>query len=213
MAPQMTGQESSGSARRRLIFGFTEAETLPLALALQGFLVFALAFVLSAPSSMEDAAIGAHASADAQPVRKVLEARLPADLLPERIRLPRLPDTDPRQPEERVPEPGRSEQQQPSRSDLGLAALRVESVAFNAPAAVKVALALPGAPDRISPGTVSMARFDGEAYRGAGRRGREGGWSGIDVEGLVGRTGGSCGRGPQPRPPHIVERPMSLPFN
>lgn len=207
MAPQTTGKKGLG---RKQLFGFTEVEVLPLAVALQGLVLFVVAFLLSAPSQSATGASGG-AATTAQPVRTASEARIPADLLPERIPLPRFPSPDERNEKREARKP-QGEKQEASGTGLSLAALRVESVSFDAPAVVEITLALPGAPDRIAPGQISQARFGSEGVGGNGRRGREG-WGGNGVDVFVGRTGGSCGRAQALPPPHIVERTMALPFN
>jgi len=214
MAPETTGKKGPGPREKtygeKTLFGFTKVEVLPLALALQGLVLFVLAFMLSAPPrAAEESAAGVGTTAG--PVRTASQARVPADLLPERIELPRFPSPDARREKHEARAP-KGEKQESSGTGLSLAALRVDSVSYDAIAAVQLAVALPGAPDRIAAGQISQARFTGEGVRGQGPRGREG-WGGVGVEAIVGRTGGSCGRAHQaPPPPHIVERTMALPF-
>lgn len=212
MVPHATGKE--GAEARRGGRSSHSVDLLPLAVALQGLVLFVLAFLLPTPPVGNTGDSGLGARMDRGPVRTTLEARIPADLLPERINLPRFPDPklEPEKQQANSPGQGRSEA---ADTGLALAALRVESVAFDAPVAVRAVLALPGPPDRILPGSISQARFGEEGDRGMGRRGREGGWGdgvGVGAVGIVGRTGGSCGRAAPPPPPHIVERTRSLPL-
>jgi len=212
MVPNPTGKEGAEVRRG----GRTASvELLPLALALQGLMLFVLAFLLPSAPAVDLGDSGLGAMMDRGPVRATSEARIPADLLPERINLPRFPDPKPEPEKPQATSPGEG-REKASGTGLALAALRVESVAFDAPVAVRAVLALPGPPDRIQPGSISQARFGEEGDRGFGRRGREGGWGdgvGVGEIGFVGRTGGSCGRAAAaPPPPHIVERTRSLPL-
>ena len=85
-------------------------------------------------------------------------------------------------------------------------------MAFDAPAAVQVALALPDAPEELIPGAISQARFgDGEGTPGT--RGRKGGRGGIGVSGIGGGMGGSCPRGGSTESSIIIERAFGYPIN
>jgi hypothetical protein len=206
MVPHATGKEGVEVRRDGRV------DLIPLAVALQALALFVLAFVLPAPPATDRGASGLGAGLDRSPVRTTSEARIPADLLPERIELPHFPDPQ-REPEKQQATSLGETRKSAEGTGLALAALRVESVAFDAPVAVRAVLALPGPPDRILPGSISQARFGEEGDRGYGRRGREGGWGGgLGPVGIVGRTGGTCGRAPAPAPPHIVERTRSLPL-
>ncbi len=174
------------------------SDSLPLVVALQGLGLFVLAFLLGAPSSTEQAeedATGFAAFAHSSAVPTVSDSQVPTDLLPEQIRLPRFPNLDELAPK-RQPAPDNQDMQEASNPGVSLAALRVDSVAFDAPEAVKVALALPDAPELLTPGSISQASF-GDGQGRLGRKGREGGggWGGVGISGGGRGRGGACGRG------------------
>ncbi len=209
MASQVTGTTSSitmGSWR--------SSESLPLVVALQGLGLFVLAFLIGAPPSADQVA-GDSASfagyASSESVRTASDSQVPADLLPEQIRLPKFPNQDERAPRQQ-PAPISEDQQEASNPGLNLTALRVDTVAFDAPAAVQVALALPDAPEELIPGAISQARF-GDREGRPGKRGRKGGWGGIGVSGIGRGSGGACGRGGSTGSPIIIERSFGYPIN
>lgn len=209
MASQATGKTSSvtmGSWRK--------SESLPLVVALQGLGLFVLAFLIEAPPSSNPLAgdtVGFAGYASSDSVRMTSDSQVPADLLPEQIRLPKFPNLDARTPRQQ-PAPISEDQQEASNPGLNLTALRVDTVAFDAPAAVQVALALPDAPEELIPGAISQARFgDGEGTPGT--RGRKGGWGGIGVSGIGRGSGGACGRGGSTESPIIIERSFGYPTN
>ncbi len=149
MASQSTGKMSSTTTRswRRL-------DSLPLVVALQGLGLFVLAFLIGAPpptDQVSGSTAGLAGYASSESVRTASDTRVPADLLPEQIRLPKFPNQDERAPRQQ-PAPISEDQQEASNPGLNLSALRVVSVAFDAPAAVQVALALPDAPEELIPG-------------------------------------------------------------
>jgi hypothetical protein len=209
MASQAAGNKSSVAAG-----GWRRSDTLPLVVALQGLGLFVLAFLLGAPPSTDQVAgdtAGFAGLADSQSVRMTSDSQVPADLLPEQIRLPRFPNLDERAPRQQ-PAPISEDEQEASNPGLNLTALRVDTVAFDAPAAVQVALALPDAPEELIPGAISQARF-GDGKGRPGKRGREGGWGGIGVTGIGRGGGGACGRGGSQGSPIIIERSFGYPFN
>ena len=90
MASQTTGKTSSvtmGSWRK--------LESLPLVVALQGLGLFVLAFLIGAPPSSNLLAgdtVGFAGYASSDSVRTTSDSQVPADLLPEQIRLPKFPN-------------------------------------------------------------------------------------------------------------------------
>ena len=200
------GSVTAGSRRNSI-------DTLPLAVALQGLGLFVLAFLIG--GSPTDQAAGGSTGfagyANSELVRMASDSQGPADLLPEQIRLPKFPNLDERAPR-RQPAPSPKDPQEASNPGLNLAALRVDTVAFDAPAAGQVALALPDAPEELIPGAISQARF-GDGSGTPGKRGRKGGWGGIGVSGIGRGSGGACGRGGSSGPPIIIERSFGYPLN
>ena len=195
MASQMTG---SWLAKLR-------KERLPYAVGL-GLGLFLLALLLGAPylqQIQEGIADGDEVAGDS-PARMVSDPRIPADFLPEKLNTPELPDPRERalqeQPEESVKESENTRVIAPV-----LDGLRVDTVSLKTPQAVQVALALPDAPDHITPGIISMRRF-GEGTgrsRATGRR--------------IGGGGGGFGDGPgcHPRRPGSLRdprNPIALPL-
>ena len=131
MASQSTGKMSSTTTRswRRL-------DSLPLVVALQGLGLFVLAFLIGAPpptDQVSGSTAGLAGYASSESVRTASDTRVPADLLPEQIRLPKFPNQDERAPRQQ-PAPISEDQQEASNPGLNLTALRVDSVAFDAPA-------------------------------------------------------------------------------
>jgi hypothetical protein len=174
------------------------SDSLPLAVAFQGLGLFVLAFLLGVPSStdqVEENATGFAAFMHSLTVPTASNSRVPTDLLPEQIRLPRFPNLDDPAPK-RQPAPNHQDMQEASNPGVSLAALRVDSVAFDAPEAVQVALAFPDAPELLTPGSISPASF-GSGQGSPGRKGREGGggWGGVGISGGGRGRGGACGRG------------------
>ena len=209
MASRVTGNMSAitmGSWRK--------SDSLPLVVALQGLGLFVLAFLIGAPPSTDQVArdaAGFAGYASSESVRTASDSQVPADLLPEQIRLPKFPNLDERAPRQQ-PAPISEDQQEASNPGLNLTALRVDTVAFDAPVAVQVALALPDAPEELIPGAISQARFgDGEGR--PGKRGRKGGWGGIGVSGIGRGSGGACGQGGSTGSPIIIERSCGYPIN
>ena len=206
MASQATGKMSS-STKRRL-------DSLPLVVALQGLGLFVLAFLIGAPPTTDQVAgdtAGFAGYTSSASVRTASDSQVPSDLLPEQIRLPKFPNQEERAPRQQ-PAPISNDPQEASNPGLNLTALRVDTVAFDAPAAVQVALALPDAPEELIPGAISQARFgDGEGK--PGKRGRKGGWGGIGVSGIGRGSGGACGRGGSAGSPIIIEQAFGYPIN
>jgi hypothetical protein len=208
MASTVTGETSP--AGRKGWLQTLKSNGFPLMLALQGLGLFVLAFFLGTPGSdtAGDRAQDRGFLTDSQPVRSASETKVPTDLLPEQIRLPEFPDPDELNREQQPPP---STQDEARNNGLSLAALRIDTAAYQTPAPVQVALGLPDAPDQLAPGTISQARFgDGAGKRG--RKGREAGWGGVGVGGVgIGRVGGgTCGRNPA-GPNVIVERRIGFP--
>jgi hypothetical protein len=211
------------SAFRRGGFGelwklLTEENPLPLVVAVQG-----LALVLVALFATSEYSVSNHsgeassvAGIDAnESVPSDWHPELPADLIPKRLPLPRVFEPSP-ETSERIAAREDSEGVEEAVDDDSeglqsrLAAMRVTSVRYHAPVAVKVALGAPEAPAQLSPGTIPLAGFrrgvQKPARRGFGGRGIEG--SGIGIGGF-GIGGGECARGPR-RPPGIIERTRAI---
>ena len=179
-------------------------ENLPLAVALQGLGLFLLAFLLSAPPSqqeVDDSAAGGWL-AEESPARAVSDTLIPADLIPEQLRMPRFPDPS-ELAKQRQPAPSVQESENSAGPSLDMDSLRVDTVSLRAPQVVQAALLLPDAPDQLAPGTISMRRF-GEKGK-SGRTGQRG-WGGI---GGIGVGGEGFGDGPRchPRRPGVLRNP------
>ena len=182
------------------------AENLPVAVALQGLAFCLLAFLLGTPPPHHDtgeAAEGAGWLGDASSAPLVSESQLPTDLHPEQLRLPRFPN-----PKERTlkrqPAPPESGSEVTSGATPTLNALHVDTISYQTPTLVQVALALPDAPDRLVPGMISNRRF-GQGTGNSGRTGRRG-WGGIEGIGI-----GDMGDGPRchPRRPGFLQNPRN----
>jgi hypothetical protein len=180
-------------------------ENLPLIVALQGLGFFLLAFIISTPATRPDregSAMSTGRLTDDASVR-LADTQIPADLIPEQVRLPRFPNPEERTLE-RQPVPSGEESEDSLGATSFMDSLRVDTVAIQSPAVVQVALALPDAPDELAPGGISLTRFgEGTARSGlTGRRGREGmgGFGGIGM-----------GDGPRchPRRPGAMRNPRN----
>ena len=202
-----TNRGSSGSAAMpKREQALLVKDTLPLAMALSSLAILLLAFFVGdvAPSSQATSAAGT-ASGERQPLPPNMARELPADLLPDRIPLPRFPDSS--ELEAPVPDPA---EETPSNAEseidrLVLASLRTESVPTLAPALAQVALVTHDTPGRLTPGTISSASFE----PGLARRTRRG-WGGIGIGGSggglggLGSGGGGCSGAPAGGIPGII---------
>ena len=170
-------------------------ESLPLAIALQGLGLFLLAFFINAPVPQDDSedATAAGRLADDSSVQLASETQIPADLHPEKLRLPRFPNPQERAQQRQPASPEKESEKSPGATST-LNGLRVDTVWLQSPTAVQVALALPEAPDRLEEGMISMRRFDKKGK--SGRTGRRG-WGGI---GGIGVGGIGMGEGPSCHP-------------
>jgi hypothetical protein len=196
---------------------------LPLAVAVQGLALVLLAFLFNAPpqQDVEGDTAGTGWLAEDTPPRLISEPRIPADLHPEQLRLPRFPD--PKQHlRERQPAPPVN----PPIEIRTLGALRVDSVSIQAPTTIQAVLTLPNIPDHLEPGTISLRRFGD----GAGRSGRSDGrgWGGIGGVGVGGVGVGGMGdgdrchpvrpgsltnpRNPISGPPPVIEQTTGYPY-
>lgn len=196
MASKSTG---GWSAKLRVV-------NLPLVVALQALAFCLLAFLLGTPpphQGTEQAAAGGGRPERARPSPWIAESQVPADLHPEQLRLPRFPD-----PKERIirrePAPPDNGSESASGVASALNALRMDTVPYQTPTLVQVALALPDAPDHLAPGMISARRF-GDGLGSSGRRGRRG-WGGIEGIGI-----GDLGDGPRchPRRPGFLRDPRN----
>jgi hypothetical protein len=89
----------------------------------------------------------------------------------------------------------------------------VATASFHAPKSIEVISAFPDAPDQLTPGMISQARFGKGTFRGReGRRNQDGGWGGGGVGGAgIGRVrGGTCSRNPA-GPSTIIDRREGFP--
>lgn len=166
------------------------ANNLPLVIAVQGLAWILLAFLLDAPPQKEltgDTA-GTSRLAEYTPPPLLSEPRIPADLHPEQLRLPRFPDPI-QQVQKRQPAPSANPVE-----TRALGALRVDSMSIQAPTAIQAALTLPDIPDHLEPGTISLRRF-GDDGRGRSGRSDGRGWGGIGGVGT-----GVVGDGPRCHP-------------
>lgn len=210
MASSTTGSKSLGARG-----GWLDRSKSRLALfaALAGLGLLVCALFLGAPFSLmeEPGPLEAGVIAGSQPVWTALDTEVPADLLPEEIRLPRFPSPDELKRQERdAPSEDREDRKDSPSGSFSLTALKVTRVRFQTPMPTQVAFALPEAPDQLMAGVISQARFGDGAGR-AGRRGREAGWGGVGVGGVgIGRVGGgTCGR--NPAGPTIIHRGSGFP--
>ena len=192
------------------------ANNLPLVIAVQGLALILLAFLLNAPpqTDLAEDTAGTSWLVEDTPPQLTSEPRIPSDLHPEQIRLPRFPDPK-QQVQERQPAPPVN----PVES-RALGALRVDSVSIQAPTTIQATLTLPDTPDHLAPGTISLRRFGD----GAGRSGRGDGrgWGGIGGVGTEGMGDGprchpvrpgslTNPRNPISGPPPVIERVAGYP--
>jgi hypothetical protein len=189
------------SMLRRLL----STNTLPLTLAVQGLAFVLLAF-FAQPGTAPVGADGSEGgTGDATAEAAAAESfRVPRDLEPRRLPVPKLPDFE-RPLRGEAPEPKREaphESPAPEVDEPALAGLRVQSVALAALVPVGAAAPLPGAPDILVPhsidgrswlaGTKSARQGPGGARGPAGVGAGNGGWGGTGIGGSGRGSGGHC---------------------